>query len=107
MEHRDSAPVVRLDGPLTVATADATKTMLIKALDGDSFVVDCAGATEIDLSFVQLVIAARRAAELRGKTVRLAAPASGTLHDVLDRAGLLDAGSGTAEAAFWTKGNVA
>jgi anti-anti-sigma regulatory factor len=109
MESRDTAPLLRLGGPLTVSTADATKATLMRALDGESFVIDCSGATEIDLSFVQLVIAARRAAELRGKTIRLAAPASGTLRDVLERTGLLDAATGpvTPEAAFWTKGNVA
>ena len=109
MENRDGATVVRLDGPLTVSTADATKARLMAALDRESFVVDCTGATEIDLSFVQLVIAARRSAELRGKTIELAAPAAGTLHDVLERCGLLGSSStqGMAEAAFWTKGNVA
>jgi hypothetical protein len=46
---------------------------------------------EADLSFLQLIEAARRQAKAEGKTFTLSAPASGPLLKVLERAGFTEA----------------
>jgi ABC-type transporter Mla MlaB component len=96
-----------LDGSLTVRTIAAVHSKLSNVLQHHAAVaVDCAAATEIDLSFVQLLLAARKTAARAGKTLALARPASGALHDALLRTGLLPPvdGGPADEAAFWLKG---
>jgi anti-anti-sigma regulatory factor len=56
--------------------------------------IDCAGADEVDVSFIQLLIAARRAAQRNGKQLRLAAPPEGALQAALTRAGFIFPGAG-------------
>lgn len=53
---------------------------------------------EIDLTFAQLMVSARKYADSNGKTVRMAGPAKGHLLAVLTDAGFL---SDPAETAFW------
>ena len=55
---------------------------------------------QVDLSFVQLIEAARRYAQEQGKTLTLASPAQGSLLDVLQRGGFLDEIS-PETAKFW------
>jgi ABC-type transporter Mla MlaB component len=79
-----------LIGPLTVRTATQTHASLIEAIRSTPSVrIDCGAATEMDLSFIQLVLAARKSAEAAGKSLTLAAPASGVLLDRLSQAGLV------------------
>lgn len=88
-------------GNLTVIEADDVCARLLSALAAhDAVAVDCAAAGEIDLTFVQCLIAARRSAAAAGKSLTLAAPASGALREVLQRGGLLDAAG---ERPFWTR----
>jgi ABC-type transporter Mla MlaB component len=93
-----------LDGALTLRTVEAIREDLLEMMQHhQALEIDCSAATEIDLSFVQLVLAARAAALSLGKTVALAHPASGMLRDVLQRGGLLGAGSdpATEDETFW------
>ena len=75
----------------------------------DRIVIDCSPLTEADLSLVQLLLSARRSAMAAGKSLALGAPASGVLHEVLRRGGLLAAQDGLADddAAFWLEGAAA
>jgi hypothetical protein len=66
----------------------------------DPLEIDCGGAGEVDLSLIQLLIAARTGARLAGRTVRLASPASGALLDALQRGGFLS-GRPAEDCAFW------
>ena len=95
-------------GDLTIHTAEATRIRLLDALSsGDPVVaLDCAAVDEVDLTFLQMIIAARKAAEASGRELRLASPAGGVLLDALHRSGLLvgPEGSSLPEDAFWTKG---
>jgi anti-anti-sigma regulatory factor len=110
MEQSNTVPpTVTLSGSLTVAEAESIRATLLKAMDAGDVVVDCSAATEVDLSFVQLLIAAQRAAALQGGSLRLAAPASGALLETLLRAGMLSSPTdqATSEAAFWSERSAA
>ena len=63
-------------------------------------ILDIDEEAQVDLSFVQLVTAARKQAESRGVQLLLSRPAAGDLYDVLKRGGFLD--EMTPDAAhFW------
>jgi ABC-type transporter Mla MlaB component len=94
------------DGVLTLANANDVRTSLIAALQAhDLLVLDCSGLREVDLSFIQCVLAARRSAADQGKSVMLAAPAEGSLREALLRGGFLSAPGTQAhpDEAFWTR----
>ena len=97
--------VTSLAGDVSIRTCDATHAALAAALATRvDVVVDCSAAHNIDVSFVQLLLSARRTAEACGSRFELSAPADGALRDVLERGGFLhpqDA-EGSAEAALWT-----
>ena len=68
-EQQPEAVCVILDGPLTVRGIDAAQAKLAAALSRHTIVtVDCTAATEVDLSLIQLLIAARNSATHAGKT---------------------------------------
>ena len=95
-----------LDGALTLRTIETTRTKLLEMLERhQALEIDCSAATEIDLSFIQLLLSARMSAQSTGKTIALAHPASGALSDALQRGGFLGAvpGQGTADETFWLK----
>jgi anti-anti-sigma regulatory factor len=91
--------VVPLPGKLTVATVEETHAKLREALAGDSAVtLDCSQASEIDVTFLQLLVSAQRSAARAGKTVRLTAPPSGALAEAMQRCGFPSAGATSALA---------
>jgi ABC-type transporter Mla MlaB component len=95
------------DGALTARNIGVAHARLSQALHQRASVeIDCAGATEIDLSFAQLLLSARRTAAKTGKSLVLAPSSATVLHDVLARAGLLPAvdSAPSDDAAFWLKG---
>lgn len=66
----------------------------------DGLVIEISERAEADLSFIQLIEAARRQAKKHGKPIALASAASGHLLKVLDRAGFL-AAFNPDDAKFW------
>ena len=71
MQDRDTI-TVQLTGPLTVPTAAAVRDQLLAALDGSPAVtVDLSGVTEIDVTFLQILVAAQRTAQARGTDLSL------------------------------------
>ena len=92
-----------LDGALTIRTAETTYTKLLEVAERPVVELDCGGATEVDLSFVQLVLAARASARRRQQVLRLAQPPEGPLYETLQRGGFLAASidGATADQAFW------
>lgn len=90
------------DGALILQTIEAVRSKLLDMMERhQTFEIDCSAATEIDLSFIQVLLAARTSALSLGKTVALAHPASGVLRDVLQRGGLVGTVAGQADEAFW------
>ncbi|EWY41634.1 hypothetical protein N825_24105 [Skermanella stibiiresistens SB22] len=109
MVNEKKTILVRFAGSLTVPEAAHIRSSLLDAFrDGDSVEVDCSGATDVDLSFVQLLLAARRTAVKLGKSITLSAPAAGALLDTLARGGLLGSGASAAAAdhSFWMTGAI-
>jgi ABC-type transporter Mla MlaB component len=103
--ERAQTKIVELSGPRTLRNTEQTHSLLAEALSQSSCIsVDCSNIPEIDLSFVQLVLAARRAAAESGKSLTLAGPARGALFDALFRGGFLTRRDGPAGGqAFWLK----
>lgn len=105
MLNREPKRVLRFDGTLTLPRIGAIRAALIGAIDGGPAVeIDCAKAAEIDVSFIQLLLAARRAAAMRGKSLTFAAPASGALLQALERGGFLTSADdqSTGDREFWS-----
>ena len=92
--------VVTFSGALTVRWIQDAWTWLTAALAQDCrvVVIDAADAAEVDLSFVQLIEAARISAAQTGRELVLAAPAAGSLRSALERAGFLQPPD---RRAFW------
>lgn len=66
--------------------------------------LDVSQLADADLSFLQLVVAARKMAAAEGKRVRLGAPAGPPLVSLLERAGLLADGDDARQ--FWIEGGI-
>jgi len=81
---------LKFSGALTVRIAKQIRTRIIEALrQFPSVTIDCSGASEVDLSFIQLVLSARKSAAAFAKTLSLAQPAEGALLEALRQAGLV------------------
>jgi anti-anti-sigma regulatory factor len=86
-----SAPL-KLRGSLTTPNSEETHRAIRDALSGrQDLIVDCSEATEIDVSFLQLLASAARTAERARKSIALAAPPQGVLADALRRCGFATA----------------
>lgn len=71
----------------------------------DDIELDNASLEDVDLSFVQLVLAARSEATRAGKSLRLSVPAIDSLAALLERGGLLTCVSDE-DRAFWFHGDL-
>lgn len=99
-----AASRVPFDGALTVRNAEQIHARLLESLrDNATVAIDCAGATDVDLSFVQLVLSARNSATASGKSLSLVSPATDALSETLRRAGLLGVAGASerADQLFW------
>jgi anti-anti-sigma regulatory factor len=86
----DCAPAfLNLTGRLTTRTSDETRQSMLSVLETASgnLVLDCSEVTEVDVSFLQLLVATQRSAEPLNKTVAFLAPPQGVLADALRRCG--------------------
>jgi STAS domain len=95
------------DGALTIRTAEAVCAQLLDAIkQHTSLSIDCSAATEVDLSFIQLLIAARVSAGLLQHDVVLDRRPDGALLDAMTRGGFPDPqqGQGGEATAFWFGG---
>lgn len=104
---RSAESTLSFDGALTLANVNDVRTSLIAALQANKLVVlECNAPREVDLSFIQCLLAARRSAAEQGKSIALAAPADGSLREVLLRGGFLSASDADPQPdeAFWTTG---
>lgn len=92
---------LELSPNLTVRAATAIRQEMLEFIGKNaSTTIALADDCQVDLSFIQLVEAARIYAGTAGKNIALAAPASGALFDVLKRGGILE-GMSADDAKFW------
>lgn len=98
---------VSFDGEQTIRTITEAAHRLRGALaQGGPVEVECSGIVEVDLSFVQLLLAARKTARRMGTSLTLTDPGQGALQACLRAGGLLHDhldGSGATDARFWMK----
>jgi len=95
-------PRVLFDGARTVRTVANARASLLEALaDHSALLVDCDAADTVDLTFIQLLLAARLSAQQAGKRLALAAPASGALLAALGQGGFLPPSGAD---PFWSGG---
>ena len=88
MTSPGAATHLKLSGRLTTPTSDDTHRAMRAALERcESLVLDCSEANEVDVSFLQLLVAAQRAAERSHKTIAFSAPPQGVLADAMRRCG--------------------
>jgi anti-anti-sigma regulatory factor len=89
---------------ITVRSAGVFRQALLDGLEADDQIdLDLAEVTDVDLSFIQMLHAARETARRSGKAVRLCQPASGAVVALLDRAGFLTAPTPD-DLDFWFHG---
>jgi anti-anti-sigma regulatory factor len=100
-----------LEHDLTMRTVDSVRATLRAAIELPSgaspanIAIDCSAAAEIDLTFIQLLIAARVSAHAAGRRLSLAPCPVGVLLDTLTRGGfhVTDDDDG----GFWFTGEAA
>lgn len=98
-DNEPEAASVLLNGALTVRNIVNIRDILLAALTDHQVVrVDCRAADAVDLSCVQLLLAARRSASQAGKQLVLAAQADGLLRAALEQGGFLGTAGGD---PFW------
>lgn len=108
--------IVSFNGDLTIQNAEAVRSRFMAALSSEvdqqspdmSIQLDCTGAEIVDLTFLQLVVSARKSAAVLGRPLRLVAPANAVLREALCRCGLLGSSDSAAwpEDQFWTNAEV-
>jgi anti-anti-sigma regulatory factor len=106
LKNLEPAPAhVALDGVLSIRSIDVVRGRLLDALaEHQAVQVDCTMAESVDLSLIQLLVAARLSARQAGKQLTLAAPAGAVLRAALVQGGFLP-GEGTDQSgadAFWS-----
>ena len=98
---------VKLGGDLGLRDADRVREQLLAALHGHAAVqIDVCGLTAIDISIVQILIAAQKMAKHRDQSLKISAKAEGPLQRAAWRAGLLDPAATEPFEIEW-KGTVA
>jgi anti-anti-sigma regulatory factor len=84
----DSPYVLSFSGSLTTPRAEAIHAEALAALNSHpSVAIDCSNASEMDVAFIQILVAAHRLAAQSGKRVTLTAPPAGLLAETLKRCG--------------------
>lgn len=98
--------IVSLGECANIRAIEGIRTALLEAFQiHDDLELDVSQVAEADLSFLQLVEAARKFAVAENKHLRLAAPAAAPLAFLLERAGFLADDNSDAHD-FWLKGDV-
>ena len=105
MGTRERGTGARLRGALTIARAEELKRLLLVALSGtDDVLLDVEAVTEVDLTGLQLLCAAHRAALQAGRRVVLDYTRSPLLAETLLKAGYMrHAGCMAHENCLWAE----
>lgn len=105
MNPGEDTVTIACSGDLCLPRAEELRDIFLSALEQSrDVVIDVTHASEVDLSIVQLILAARTSAARRGGSLRLASPADGPLASTLRAAGLTG-GPLSPDSQFWIEGN--
>jgi len=97
--------VVTLQEKVNLQSIAIVQQQIVEAIEADADVaLDISGVADADLSFVQLIEAARQYAGQDSKLLRLTQPASADCAALLERAGILSSPS-SETLDFWFQGN--
>ena len=102
----DSAHTLKISGDAGLRNVQDVAGLLRQALDSHSSItVATEDLTSIDVTILQLLVAARKSAQASGKILTLRAPPDGVLHRLLVQTGFVgtDGKSLTPEGEFWTQ----
>lgn len=92
---------LKLDGAISVRNILPVHSELLRHIDAHpTTAIDLPDGAQVDISFVQLLEAARLYATAKGGALTLARPAGPGLTDILRRAGFTDAAASD-RAQFW------
>ena len=92
---------LRLPENLTVRAILPVREEMLEFIDSHAAAtIELADDVQVDISFIQMVEAARVYAGTAGKPITLAQPASGALLETLRRSGFLE-GMSDDDAKFW------
>jgi anti-anti-sigma regulatory factor len=97
--------VVEISGETGLRNSRDIAALLTTALaNHNNVAVDASKAASIDVTILQLLVAARKSALAAGKSLRLHAPAEGVLRQALTKTGFVSADGRplTPEGTFWT-----
>jgi anti-anti-sigma regulatory factor len=104
--ENDVAQVIEAPSSVTVRSAGEFAGQLLGAVQtGGDIDIDLASLVEVDLSFIQLVLAARSHVEQEGARFGFVQPANPPLAALLDRAGFLGDPQ-PADIDFWFHGEL-
>ncbi len=97
----ENSIVIRMHSNLCVSDIKTSYSTLVEAMDKfPSIRLAIPTDAIVDLSFLQLIEAARQRAVEQGKSLSLLEPANGELRRALDRSGLMTAAT-VADRSFW------
>jgi len=100
------AQMILVPAIVTTASVSAFAAELASQIEqSDAIALDTTAVTDADVSFLQLVCAARLQAERDGKDLRLAHPANGEVAALLERAGFCTDIT-SADHLFWFHGDL-
>jgi ABC-type transporter Mla MlaB component len=102
----DSVHTLEISGHAGLRNVQDVASLLRQAMDNHSNItVATDGLNSIDVTILQLLVAARKSALESGKTLTLHAAPGGVLQSLLLQAGFVgsDGQSRTPEGEFWTK----
>lgn len=89
MQTQETSRHLQLDGALVLTRASSLQAQVLEALDSTSdLCLDVSNATDIDVSFLQILIAAHKTAKLERKSLTVAIAGSETLAAQIARCGL-------------------
>lgn len=88
MPTADQRSTIVCRGSLTISRASFFLKAISSAVSRNTAVViDCSDVVDVDVTFLQILISARRSAEAQSKHFELSAPADGVLAVALERLG--------------------
>lgn len=106
MSFEEAASELTLPVHLTIRHMAEIREVLMSAMaESTTLSIDVPHDATVDISFVQLLVAAQIGARSRGQLVQLSAPPTGSLRTVLEEGGFLEEAAGLGELLN-TKGQV-